>query len=138
MDKTSVASCRRAEVTAPTASGASAKAQSSQSIPDILAQKTTAEAILGLRRQRDRSGNSASPAVASGTPQAALPYVFRRPRAKRKRSNESRAMVFGTEYKFTFGQYVVERDPVSRTPVTANCRFCFHFGREKRPTASVC
>jgi hypothetical protein len=26
---------------------------------------------------------------------------------------------------------------VSSTPVTANCRFCFNFGRKKRPAASV-
>jgi hypothetical protein len=39
MDSNSVTSSRRAEMTAPTASGAIANAQRSQSIPDILAQK---------------------------------------------------------------------------------------------------
>jgi hypothetical protein len=56
---------------------------------------------------------------------------------QRKRSNKCRGSVFRTEYKLAFGLQVVERDLISSSPVTANCCFFFHFGREKRPTASV-
>jgi broad specificity polyphosphatase/5'/3'-nucleotidase SurE len=138
MDRTSVASSRRAEMTAQTASGASANAQSSRTFPNILAPKTTAEATRGFRLQRDWSGNSASPAVASNNGAArGIAVQFRHPQAKQKRSNESRGMVFRTEYNLAFSLHVVERGSVPRTPVTANCRFCFHFCREKRQTTLV-
>jgi hypothetical protein len=45
--------------------------------------------------------------------------------------------VFRTECKLAFGLLAVERDPVSNTPASTQCCFCFHFGREKRPAASV-
>jgi hypothetical protein len=95
-------------------------------------------ALPNYYRQRDGSGNSASPAVASGNDAPSSTAVqFQHPRAKRKASIESRGKVFRTEYKLAFGLQVVEHDPVSNTPVTANCRFGFNSGCEKRPTASV-
>jgi hypothetical protein len=117
-------------MTAPTASGASANAQSSPSIPDIFAPTTTAEATRGLRPQRDGPGNNASPAVFSGNSAAIGTAVqFQHPQAKRKWSSESKGKILRTQNKLAFGLQVFERDPVSSTPASVNCRFCFRFGR---------
>jgi hypothetical protein len=135
MDRTSVASSRRAEVTAPTVSGASANAQSSQSIPDILAPKTTAEATRGLRRQRDGSGNSASPTVASGNGAASSTVVqFQLPQANRKVERKSS----GQSTRYLLACRLSSR---LQHACHRQVYFCFHFGPRsdrQRPSLEKC